>query len=360
MIVLAALVLYLFVAPPYVVDGDNAEFSTLSAVGGVAHPPGYPLYVLYLRALSWLPGASPAHTASIATALITAAQLLVLHAACRAWGARPLAATVAVAIFAAGPVVLRVQSEAEVFALNGLVVALVLWLAPKQGPVTGLWRAGLLGFVAGLGLANHTTCVLVAPVGLLGVVRGMREAGTPVRAAVLAVAGLVVGLTPYLYLFIAPATRISWAEIDSAVELVHHMLRYDFGGPAAFARSGAEPEYAANVVALAATLARGWLWLPLAVGLGMLALAIAKPRAGETRWMWSMLAVAFVIAGPLLVMRFNLPPRNLTLHMCQRFHLLPLVLLTIPVAVGLDQLATKLRVRVRPVVVVLPVIGFVV
>ena len=40
-----ALVLYLWVAPPHIVDGDNAEFSTLGSIGGVAHPSGYPLYL---------------------------------------------------------------------------------------------------------------------------------------------------------------------------------------------------------------------------------------------------------------------------------------------------------------------------
>jgi len=78
--------------------------------------------MLWLRATSWIPGETPAHSAAIATAVLGAATMLVLHAACRAWGARPLAASLAVAVFAAAPVVLRVSTEAEVFALNMLVV----------------------------------------------------------------------------------------------------------------------------------------------------------------------------------------------------------------------------------------------
>ena len=60
----------------------------LGARGGVAHPSGYPLYVMYLRAMAWLPG-TPAHAAALATALLGAAQIGVLHAACRAWGSAP-------------------------------------------------------------------------------------------------------------------------------------------------------------------------------------------------------------------------------------------------------------------------------
>jgi len=86
---LCALVVYVALAPPHVVAADNAEFATLGALGGAAHPSGYPLYVLWLRAWSWLPGTSPAHTAAIATAILGALSIAVLHAACRAWGAPP-------------------------------------------------------------------------------------------------------------------------------------------------------------------------------------------------------------------------------------------------------------------------------
>src|ERR1043165_3653904 len=85
LIAVAALAAYLWIAPPWIVDGDNAELATLGAVGGGAHPTGYPAYLLWLRLTSWLPGATPAHTAAIATAILAAIQLLVLHAACRAW-----------------------------------------------------------------------------------------------------------------------------------------------------------------------------------------------------------------------------------------------------------------------------------
>src|SRR5439155_324986 len=101
----------------------------------------------------WLPGASAAHTAAIATAILGAAAIVVLHAACRAWGARPLAATVACALFAGAPVVLAIHTEAEVFALGALVVAAVLLVAARRGPLVATlgrswwWLPGLGGLV---------------------------------------------------------------------------------------------------------------------------------------------------------------------------------------------------------------------
>ncbi len=337
LLALVVLAVYLWLAPSYIVDGDNAEFSTLGATGGVAHPPGYPLYVLYLRAMSWLPGTSAAHTAALATALLGAASVPVLHAACRAWGARAAASSIAVAIFAGGPVVLRLHTGAEVFALNDLIVGVVLWLSATNGPLRGGRRAVTLAFVAGLGLCNQHTCALLAPVGILGVVRGVREAQIPRAAMVaLSIVGLLLGFTPYLYLLVAPSSAASWGHPGSFADLLAHFMRVDYGGIGAFSAVPGEIDPAANLAALLWTLGRAWLWLPAALGISMLGYRTVRPGEGETRFGWAMLATSFVIAGPVLIVRFNVPPEGLGLYICQRFHLLSVVLLVIPVAAGID------------------------
>ncbi len=346
LIALATLLLYVWLAPSHIVDGDNAEFATLGATGGVAHPSGYPLYILWLRATSWLPGASPAHTTAIATAILGGVQVLVLHAACRAWGARATAASIAVAIFAAGPVVLRIQTEAEVFALNGLIAATVLWLAAAEGPLRGARRAAVLGLVAGLGLSNHLTCALLAPVGVLGVIRGVREAALPRPATVcLAIGGFVLGMTPYLSLFIAPDTLISWNKIDTLHGLLRHFMRSDYGGSLQFSPHGTEVPAVESLGAMIATFGRAWLWLPLVGGLATLAYHCARARGNEPRMGWAMLALTIVVSGPLLASRFNVEPEGVGLYVCQRFHILPTLLLVVPVAVGFDHAGTWLQQR---------------
>ena len=49
---------YAATAAREILGPDNPELATLFRVGGVAHPSGYPLAVLYLRAMRWLPSAS--------------------------------------------------------------------------------------------------------------------------------------------------------------------------------------------------------------------------------------------------------------------------------------------------------------
>ena len=328
---LCALIAYIALASPHLVAADNAEFATLGALGGVAHPSGYPSYVLWLRAWSWLPGASPAHTAAIATAVLGALAVVVLHAACRAWGARPIAATATVAIIAAAPLVLELHSEAEVFAMNNLIAALVLWLAAANGPLRGRRRGVALGVIAGLGLADHLSCALLAPIGLLGVVRSARESRPTTYAW--ALLGLVVGLLPYGYLFVADGPA-SWGTVSSLDGLLATILRREYGG-LSLVPGGPDIAWTTSVAAWLATLARSWLWIFALAGLAMLPIRIWRPT-GETRWAWALLTLSFVLTGPALASRFNVDPHGIGLYICRRFHLLPALLLAIPVAAALD------------------------
>lgn len=327
---------YIWLAPTHIVDGDNAELSTLGALGGVPHPTGYPLYMIWLRLMQWLPGSTPAHTAALATAVLGAASIVALHAACRAWGARPLPATIACAILAASPVIVEMSTEAEVFALNNLMAALILWLSAANGPCKGLARAGVLGLVAGLGLCDHVTCVLLAPVGIVGVIRGGREARRMVPSLALASVGLVLGLVPYTYLLVTAENARSWGRhLDGLHALMFHILRYDYGGPGAFAPNHPPLPMLDNLGELARSLGRWWLWAPAILGLVTI---VRRSARRDTRWAWLALAGSFLLAGPLLVLKFNVELEGPGLFVVHRFHLLPAVILAVPVAIGLDDI----------------------
>jgi hypothetical protein len=360
-LVLSTLILYVVVAPTHIVDGDNAEFSTLGAIGGTAHPSGYPLYLMWLRVMAWLPGQSPAHTAALATAILAAVSTGMLHAACRAWGGRTFGATLAVAVFAAAPIIMRISTEAEVFALNGLIAATVLWLSATRGPLRGIARAVALGAVAGFGMSNHMTCTLLAPIGILGAVRGVRESGRPLVAVASAIGGLVLGLTPYLYLLATPDTAMSWGKVHDFNELIAMILRRDYGGPGAFLPGTVEVPITTRLLALASTLGRTWLWAGLFVGVASALMRTVRLDDTESRWAWAAWLGTWLLAGPLLASRFNIDPAGLGLYVCQRFYMLPALLLTVPVAVALrriDGLVERSSLGVRRSSALVATVGF--
>ncbi|MCA9520925.1 MAG: DUF2723 domain-containing protein, partial [Myxococcales bacterium] len=75
--------------------GDASEFVLLGLErGGIAHPPGYPLYTLAVK-LAALTGIAPATFAvSLTSVTFAASALFVVFLIARALGARPVAAAV--------------------------------------------------------------------------------------------------------------------------------------------------------------------------------------------------------------------------------------------------------------------------
>ncbi|HLL25544.1 MAG TPA: hypothetical protein VK427_25580, partial [Kofleriaceae bacterium] len=66
---------------------------------------------------------------------------------------------------------------------------------------------------------------------------------------------------------------------------------------------------------------------------------MARRGDGETRLAWALFAASWLVAGPLLAMRFNLEPVAMGLYVIQRFHQLPVLMLAVPFAVGLSAVA---------------------
>ena len=74
----AALALYHAGMAPGLLWGDSAEMQILAGIGGVAHPTGYPLFILVGLAFTHLTGLSPATAANLISGVFAAATLALL------------------------------------------------------------------------------------------------------------------------------------------------------------------------------------------------------------------------------------------------------------------------------------------
>jgi hypothetical protein len=348
LVVLAAAIVYAATAARTVVGGDNGEFAALAAAGGVAHPPGYPLYVLYLRMARWIPARSPAHAAALATAILGVLAVVALQRACRAWGASREAAAVASAAFAFSWPAWTLATHADVLMLNALLaLAIVALCAPSPGAAGGR-RVFVLGLLAGLGLSDHHSIIALAPLGLWAAVSAARASPRPLAAAALGVAGLALGLTPYAYLLIEArspdlASTWRWGHAETLHGLVRHFLRADYGTTElALGRSGRAPRE--QLAALARALLGGMAGFPLAALAGGALALVRQPRA-RGRGHVIALVLSFVLAGPAFVAWLNVPLAGLGQPVVDKFYLLPAALVAVLSALGLDALAPALRAR---------------
>jgi hypothetical protein len=139
---------------------------------------------------------------------------------------------------------------------------------------------------------------------------------------------------------------MSFGRPHSLGELVDIVLRRQYGAGSLMGGDAPVP-VAKQLAVLALTLARSWLWILLPVAIAAFAVRIARP-AGEPRAGWIALAASLLLAGPLLVLRFDVEPEGLGLFIVHRFHVLPVLLLAVPVAVGLDIVWTRLAPKLDP------------
>jgi hypothetical protein len=169
---------------------DGGDLIAAAATGGVAHPSGYPLYLLLARAFQFLPLGSLAFRTNLMSALATVLAAVLIYAivagsrtpsgARAAW----LGAMAAGYAFGLAPLVWSQAVITEVYALQAFLTALILYLytrpvrpaedSQKKGDT---WR----GLVLGLAVGNHATTLLLVPAALtLGSIqdRGGPEAGT--------------------------------------------------------------------------------------------------------------------------------------------------------------------------------------
>ena len=215
---LLALALYVRTLAPGLLDGDAGEFQFAAWGFGLAHPTGYPLYLIlggvWQHGLA-LFGADPAWALNLFSAVTAALTVALLFVTMRKIIPGPAGVSRGVALFSAAlfavnPTVWSQALIAEVYALHGLLMVLILLAALRWDGSMG--RTALLAGLVGLGLAHHRTTVFVIPGVLLAVWLICAGVGQPAgswtrleRAKMWRLwvgAGLAVSLPQLLYLYI--------------------------------------------------------------------------------------------------------------------------------------------------------------
>ena len=199
-------------------SGDGGELAAAAWTGGVAHPPGYPTYLVIAHAFTRLPIGEVATRTNLLSAFCAATtSLLLTWIVMTRTGRWPVAMGTGLAL-STSPLLWSQATVTEVHTLNGLFAALLLVLLSrthrdirrarqKAGHARQAWLSVAIGWVWGLSLGNHPTALCCAPL----VVLALWRLG---RAGWLGAAGFSLGLTVYLYLPIRAATgpAINWGD----------------------------------------------------------------------------------------------------------------------------------------------------
>lgn len=203
---------------------DSGELMTAAATAGVAHPSGYPTYLLLARLFQYIPVGELTVRSTLVSAVAATLSAVCVYAAVR----RPptpqpgyaLIAAVAAALvcgFSAGCWSQAVI--AEVYTLNAFFVGLILLFtqsACTPAPGRSLRSAWYQGIVAGLALGNHLTVALTV-LGWLVAVLISTDTSLRWRRFQQSLIGMGMGLLVYLYLPLRATAHppVNWGGADT-------------------------------------------------------------------------------------------------------------------------------------------------
>jgi dolichyl-phosphate-mannose-protein mannosyltransferase len=339
------LLAYVLTLSPTVNGGDSGEFIAVAWLRGVAHPSGYPLHTLLGALATLLPFGSVAGRVNLLSAVCDAGAAALLSRAVVLLTADLAAGLLAAGAFAFAPLIWPYAIVTEVFALNNLFAAgLVYWsaralreaAAGQPGPLRTL---GLAAFWMGLGLANHHTLVFYAvPFGLLLLALAGRRLRRPRTAATL-VAAAAAGFLPYLYLPLAAARPavVTWGDPSTLSGFLTHFFRREYGTFRLADESvGSAGSLAARLALFGRAVGRSTFFA--AVPLVVAALAAARDGGPRRRFVlfWSAaLAVYVVVFCALANVRLDDP---LHVFMQERFWQQGFVVVAALGGVGLAEL----------------------
>lgn len=210
--------------------GDGPEFAVAAATGGVAHPPGYPLFLLLGRAFVAFGDPYPA-LATMNALLGAAATFFLGLAALRVRAlfapeddpATAFHGALAVGLCGVLPDVARAATVVEVYALGACLGGALLWLCAPRTEAT-VPRAIAAGVLCGCLAANHLPMIALAavPAAWLWGQRAPFSRHIATGAAGLATIAALYALLP-LWASGGSGPRLDWGAPSTPAALLAHV-----------------------------------------------------------------------------------------------------------------------------------------
>lgn len=227
--------LYVVTLAPGLLPADNGEFQLVGATLGVAHPPGFPLYTLLSKLMTWLPiAATAAYKINLLSMLIGTATLGVVYLAIFRLTERHLAAGTAVLALGTATTFWAQATTANIRSLTAFFAALAIYALIRHWQEKSQTDRYLILFAAALsfGFTHHLSLAfmgLVFGFSLILIDPGFFR--TPLRWKRPFLAALA-GLMPLLYLPLRAGADVPGASagLNTLSGFVNHFLALGFQG----------------------------------------------------------------------------------------------------------------------------------
>ncbi len=327
---------------PSVSVGDSGEFIAAAQTLSLPHAPSYPLFVILGKAVTQaVPWAHDAYRVNLLSMFFGALSCITLYLLGRSHGLSGFVSVIIASIlFMSG--IFREQSAAtEVFTLHiFFAVALMLCFSARR------WT--LAFFFLGLGLGNHHTLVLIAPLAALLVWLEWRKKGGWPGAIALArelpawIFFFLLGFSIYIFLPIRSAQNppIDWSNPETLANFIRVVTRADYGS---FSLSLGEKlprnfdTMSGQIVRYLDATAGSVGWAAIAAGLLGWIVWFARSRGSAAAHL-----LFFAASGAGFLILGNMPFDSQSTGILPRFYLMSSIPLILAAGFFLDDLRNRL------------------
>ncbi len=239
--------LYIYTAAPGVYDGDSGELAAAVNTLGLAHPTGFPLYILTAKVFTFLlPVGDVAFKLNIFSAILTAMAVLIFFLGLLKLHISKIAAFISSFMLGLGNSIWSNAGAARVYPLSFLIVSLLLlwfveWLDTKNKKYITYYAITL-----GIGLGSHPLLIIMV-LPLLFIILSEKSFKS------VWLLGFMSPLAQYLYLPWAYArnTIINFGEMNTIAGLWHYITQRDYAFKMATRTSRGSIELVNTIIHLA-------------------------------------------------------------------------------------------------------------
>ncbi|MDO8669049.1 MAG: DUF2723 domain-containing protein [Candidatus Buchananbacteria bacterium] len=224
--------LYIYTAAPGVYDGDSGELAAAVNTLGLAHPTGFPLYMLSGKLFTLLvPIKDVAYRLNIFSALLTTTALVFFYYTLKNLGNSPFASLAASLILGLGRnTIWSNAGTARVYALSLLFVSILFFIFSKWRKERKTKYLYWYGFLWGLSLGTHALMLVMAipPLFMLWQARHIIKERLGILAKIIFLT--IIPAVQYIYLFFAYKRNgiVNWGDMSNWDGFIYYITQRQY------------------------------------------------------------------------------------------------------------------------------------
>ena len=301
LIFLSFFLLYAATASRTVIQGDTGEFLSVAAVGGVAHPPGYPLYSFIVWLIYGL--SKNAWITNLSSSVFGALTLIIVFRVTKLLTKKDIPSLFAALALGTYEVFWFYSLVTQIHIFYVFIESLILYSLLFAVQKKTAKQFYITSFLLGLGIATHQVVAFLFPACLYTLYIVKKSLSTKTIALCIPIG--LTGLLSYLYIVLASGNNppVNWGEVHDLQSLLRLFLRFDYGiFLLSKAESGAPFAYSTFVFYFKDLFIKSWFLIPFAIA------SVALLRRDK---LYNVVFLSFIFMGPFYYLLMNIPNRSI-------------------------------------------------